>query len=1052
MKNEVSFDKVKNALNDYIKHLKTYSGGEEMRHRTAFENFLNAIKPKNITIIQEDRHSGLDIAGVPDFFVYENYGSPLRKLTGFIECKKPSYNIKKLLESDQVKKYALTCSNIILTNYEQFILLQNGKVWRGEEVLLAGKEAPPGDKTILDIKELFEDFCSCEYPYIKTKRDLISALASTSFYYAVALRQYVSNKANSDNAFYMRFNFLFAQFQSSINYHYELADFCDVYSQSLVYGLLLVRLDTGLILDEGSTDYINKIPLEYGLLYEFLGQAWDSRAFPTEIKTALFNICKRLNLIDIDSISEEFRRSSNGKDTIAVYLYEDFLQQYDKLRETENRKESGVYYTPREAAVFITRSVDYILKNTFKLQEGFLHPAVRTLDFACGTGTFLRSVFDIIIPDDSDELNKVLAKKKILSDIYGFEVLFTPYIISHTILMQYLKGKGIKLKEEERLGIYLTNTLDIGQHSISDAMPLLHRENRKSSEIKTKDAILAIIGNPPYFNGKSRADSAEIDVFLKDYKTDLHETRVNLDDMYIKFIRFAEWKIAEWNIRQDKSNRREGVIGIITNNSFLDGLTHRRMREHLYNTFDEVYVLNLHGNTRKGETDKNIFDVMIGVAIIFFVKYSEPAKTKRVYYFSTKDAGILTREEKLEFLNSKNISNVKWRRIYPAKTKNFWFVRKDLSLDEEYSGFWKLTDIFSLYGSGASSLRDRVCIAYNKKALQETLAFFTKHNETEIREKYKLTDSRDWKLSDAKQDIVKNNNDDEYIREILYRPFDVRWTFYSGANGGFFAVPQKRVNANMFKRNLALIFPRGAANKFSHCFISDTISEYCCGGAHSAKETNLAPLYTYENNKKTPNWTAPRFTNGHNDKKYFSDFLQTLEFKPAPEEVLAYIYAVLHSNIYRTKYIEFLKTDFPAIPFTKNKDIFYKYALLGQKLIGIHLLKEVPDDGSITANGKLEGNFAIIKIKRTPDKLLLETTPNGTITLDGITTEIYNFEIGSYKPIDKWLKYRIKDGVLLNIADLQHLRKMALAIKATIAVMKEIEALGEGLFINELHE
>jgi predicted helicase len=199
----------------------------------------------------------------------------------------------------------------------------------------------------------------------------------------------------------------------------------------------------------------------------------------------------------------------------------------------------------------------------------------------------------------------------------------------------------------------------------------MKKEHEKSTKIKNDENILAIIGNPPYFNGKSQSISPIIDGLLDDYKKGLNEKKINLNDLYIKFIKFAQHKIDHFN--KDKL----GVVGIITNNSFLDGITHRKMRQSLLESFDEIYVLNLHGNARKGESDKNIFDIMVGVSICFFVKLAKPQKTKEVFYFSSLENGLISRAQKLEFLANKTLSEISWTKLQPQKSKNFWFIKKE---------------------------------------------------------------------------------------------------------------------------------------------------------------------------------------------------------------------------------------------------------------------------------------------------------------------------------------------------------------------------------------
>ena len=1017
-------------VNTYLAYFVARPDGSEIEYRYCLEDLFSDMQlpfMDKTSIIQEDSKSGLEIDGMPDFFVWDDADKIFKSLIGFIECKKPAYNLDKLIESEQIKKYSKTCENIIITNYKRFILLQKGK--KQHDITLSHDT-----KTLLDFITLLQDFYSCTYPYIRTKKTLASSLAAQSFYYSVELRKYIANTKNSHQNFYIKFNGLFKEYEKSINYSYQLADFCDIYSQSLVYGLLLARLDTNENLDEKELNYIQKIPDDYKLLKEFLSQAYQNWDLPTEIKMALTNIGKNINLIDTEAIIKEFLKTNDGKQNVAVYLYEDFLAQYDKFRGTENRKEGGVYYTPQEATDFITRGVNYLLKTCFDLPDGYNSENVKILDFACGTGTFLHSIFDLMIPQKPDTLAKQAIKNKITKDIYGFELLFTPYIIAHTVLTRFLKEKGIEL-DNERLGIYLTNTLDISSHSISEFLPELKREYEKSQRIKDVEDILAIVGNPPYFNGKSNAKTDVIDYEIQKYKQGLNEKKINLDDLYIKFIRFAEWKIQK---------NGYGVVGIITNNSYLDGVTHRQMRKHLHKTFDEIYIVNLHGNSRKGEYDKNIFDIMVGVSIVFFVKHKKPLQKKTVKYFSTSENNLVKRQEKLDFLENSKFSKLKWKELHPQKDEYFWFVEKDISHKKEYERFWKVTEIFSNAGSGIKTDRDELVIDYSKneliKKMQTALNTDFYFLTPEFREKYRIKNSSGYAFVDR---IKKEVFDKKKIRITHYRPFDYRNIYYSI---GFTSRPAENLTKHFENENIGICFSRTTnGNIYRTIFVSKHPIDGGCLGDW----TYFAPLYIYnggngyaeidfDGHKRYANFT-PNFI-----KKY----IEKNNFKPTPEEILAYIYAVLHSKIYREKYVEFLKTDFPAVPLTKNKETFYKYAKLGQNLIDLHLLRRdalqcVSINDEISVNYNFSGDFVVEKISHDNNKLFLFTTDNKTVTIEGITPQTYNFEIGSYRPVEKWLKYRIKDKVPLTISDLNHLKNMILAIKNTILVMRKIEELGE---------
>ena len=1021
-------------VQDYLAYMAARPNGEEIEYRYCFEDLFKTLQlpfMNKTSIVQEDRRSGIEMEGMPDFFVWNDADKIYKSLVGFIECKKPSYNIEKLIESEQIKKYSKTCENIIITNYHRFILLQKGKPVHDVELT----NEPIAIQHFLN---LLQDFYDYNYPYINTKKTLVATLAAQSFYYSVALREFIDDKTNGTDNFYIKFNGLFSEYEKSINYHYELADFCDIYAQSLVYGLLLARLDKGEQLNEQKLNYLDNIPNEYSLLYEFLVQAYDSRYFPTEIKIALTNIGKNINLINTEAITIEFQKINNGKQNIAVYLYEDFLAQYDKFRGTEHRKEGGVYYTPSEATDFITRNVNDIIKTHFKLPKGYLSPDIKVLDFACGTGTFLHSIFELILPNNPDKLQKKFIKQKITQDIYGFELLFTPYIIAHTFLARYLKNKDITLENKERLGVYLTNTLDISNLTISDFLPDLQKEHEKAKLIKNKETILAIVGNPPYFNGKSYARKGVIDEELKKYKTGLNEKKTNLDDEYIKFIRFAEWKIEQ---------SKMGIVGIITNNSYLDGVTHRKMRKHLYETFDEIYIVNLHGNSRKKEPDKNIFDIMVGVSIIFLVKHKNPAKKKIVKYFSTLENNMIKRQEKLDFLANSKISDLQWTELHPEKDEYFWFVEKDFSQKKEYNKFWNVTDIFAHYNSGIQTKNDEFTIQYSKNKIETIIEDF-KENPFDIKSKYNLKD-RHWTTKSAYESLKAVSFNKKFIKQVQYRPFDNRYTFLH-EKAGFLARPRYETNKHFENENIGLCFTRQLlGDSWKHIFISKNAIDGCTVSLKSREWTYLAPLYIYNGG----NGYAEIDFDGHKryanfTQNFIKNYIEKINFKPNSEEILAYIYAVLHSTVYRKKYVEFLKTDFPAVPFTTNKEIFNQYAKLGQQLIDLHLLHEdalqcVSTDNEIRVNYDFDSDFIVEKISHDNNKLHLFTTDNKTVTFEGVTSQIYNFEIGSYKPIEKWLKYRIKDEVTLTFTDLLHLKNMIIALKNTILIMHEIEKLGE---------
>ncbi|GHT15766.1 hypothetical protein AGMMS49573_03160 [Endomicrobiia bacterium] len=328
------------------------------------------------------------------FFIYRKVS---KSLVGFVGCKKITADLKEIQQSEQIKKYSETIKNIIITNYRQFILLQEGKIKAQASLLennLEISEAPNSKQNLIN---LFMDFLSCDYPHIKTKKELVNALAKQSFYYSGELKRYMSNAGNESENFYRKFNELFKDFQVSMQYRYDIADFCGVYAQSLVYGLLLTRLTKSTEFDETKLDYLSEMPYEYRLLYEFLNMGCgESKYLPGIVVVALKNIAKNINLINIAEINHEFEKEGKGESGIAVYLYEDFLKEYDKLKGTEERKESGVY----------------LIKTKFNKSYGCLDKDVKVLDFACGTGTFINSVYELMLCKSQSPLERQSVKKR----------------------------------------------------------------------------------------------------------------------------------------------------------------------------------------------------------------------------------------------------------------------------------------------------------------------------------------------------------------------------------------------------------------------------------------------------------------------------------------------------------------------------------------------------------------------------------------------------------------------------------------------------------------
>ncbi|ECP6354127.1 N-6 DNA methylase, partial [Campylobacter coli] len=526
-------------------------------------------------------------------------------------------------------------------------------------------------------------------------------------------------------------------------------EFCDILAQAIVYGIFVSYIE--------NDDYdLEKIPIEnfisflpstFRTLSEFVYFAIPSFSLPQDIKYTLENIKKTLSLIDKIALCKILNQDL---ESVSIYLYEDFLKAYDDLRATQKRKEGGVFYTPKSIVDMIVSSLDELLKTKLNKNKGFNDQGVKVLDFATGTGSFLASVFEKIISKESEVFKNEAIKNKFLKDICGFELSFVPYIVARLKLGQILRKNGFVNFSDADFQIFLNNTLDLEKIANFDMfMPLenLDTEWKKARDVKHSQDLLVILGNPPY-NVKSKNKGEDILELLKIYKQGLNDKNIqSLNDDYIKFMRFAQWKLLEQN-KKDLFEEKKGLLGFITNNSFISGKTHRKMRESLYKSFDEIYILNLHGSDKDAKNDENVFDIKVGVCISLFVKYKdEPSNGAKVFYYSTGDNNIFSRKEKfalLDDIRQKGLNAIKWEEL-SLDEPYFWFIKREFK-NKEYENFWALASdkaedkksIFLNYSSGIQTEKDNIAIQLNKQSMENVLKDFKNLTKEENVKKYNL--------------------------------------------------------------------------------------------------------------------------------------------------------------------------------------------------------------------------------------------------------------------------------------------------------------------------
>lgn len=924
------------------------------------QNLLQAIKDnqdkQNKISIKQEPNNDKEGRGAPDFLITKDF------LTlGYIENKRVNANLDNIITSDQILKYTKLSPNIILTDYLRFILLslndkneiiicKEVKICSLDEIKSIVKNQSLLDTKTQELNELFSIFFS------KIPNPINSAL---DFANHLSLRTRILKDElllSSKNETLLS---LFNTFKETLYKELSYEEFRDSFAQTLTYSLFLAKLNNDTAKEIDLNNAKKFIPKSFPLIRSMSGFLDDSFENLENIKWLLEEIINIINHIDITSIIKELNKTgekdlfnrptilSTHKDPY-LHFYETFLASYDpKLREVR-----GVYYTPAPVVIFIINAIDEALKQDFNHKKGLseaLDKNITLLDFATGTGTFLLEAFRKALEPISK--NSVNYNPKVLIDKFcGFEFLIAPYTIAHLKISQSFKEEfNSPLNDDESLKIALTNTLysksiskeQNDQNTLFTLIDLT-KEFKKAQKIK-EEQILIITGNPPYsgassnkglyedeikisyglepskanlnneqkkwissyFKEKSKQNTSTFKAIYEKHKLENEKnSKVMLDD-YVKFIRFAQSKI---------DSQESGIFAFISNNSFLDNPTFRGMRYSLMQSFDKIYILNLHGDTRKkekapdGSKDDNVFDIMQGVSINIFIKQNSKAKNTNIYYHDLYGK----RKDKYEFLYENDLNSIKWT-LVKNNEPFYLFLPQNNDLLEEYNKGISVKDIFMLSSVGIASSKDAILISTNNKKLEQQVYNFY------------------------------NEFDKKYIKEIAYKPFDTQKIYYDIKK-----VERPRIDIMehfLGYENIGLIYDRGTNLKeISNLFISSKVIDKHLVGANSY----VSPLYLYPTTrskkfleKENPNFNEENFTSKiENFKESFRTFIDELyKEKFSPEDILGYIYAVLFHKIYREKYLDFLKIDFPKIPFTKDKNTFKNLSKLGLKLVNLHLLK-----------------------------------------------------------------------------------------------------------------
>jgi predicted helicase len=617
------------------------------------------------------------------------------------------------------------------------------------------------------------------------------------------------------------------------------------------------------------------------------------------------------------------------------------------------------------------------------------------------------------------------------------------YAMAHLKLDLLLKETGYKPTKDQRFRVYLTNSLE-EYHPDTGTLwaNWLSAEANEANRIKKETPVMCVIGNPPY-SVSSTNTGDWIKKLIADYKKDLNERKINLDDDYIKFIRYGQHFI-------DKNG--SGILAYISNTSFIDGITHRQMRKHLLQSFDKIFILDLHGNSKKqevcpdGSPDQNVFDIMQGVSINIFIKTGKKMKTEFGLVFHGDLWG--KREIKYDSLYKTIISSIKWQQLN-HNTPYWFYVPKDFDLELFYKKGFRVDELLITNSNGIETKCDSLAIHFDLKSLNTVIDDFRKEDVKFLKLKYKeKEDSSGWNFQKAKKSIL---SDVFYQQKIQYRPFDNRETIITKNSGGFIGRSRFEVMQHFLQSNIGLIIPRQTTQDYRHNFITNKIIEGNITASAKLFGTGCVfPLYLYpetsyqrndeQATERTPNLN-PEIVNQIAEKlklefvpEKINNSSLTINNYFAPIDILDYIYAVLHSPTYREKYKEFLKIDFPRVPYPKDKETFWQLVKLGGEIRQIHLLESPTVEKYITQY-PIDGSNVVEKPVFANGRVYI----NETQYFDHVPQITWDFYIGGYQPAQKWLKDR--KGRKLEFEDILHYQKIIVALSETDRLMKEIDGI-----------
>lgn len=1041
------------------KVMAVYKTGAATEHsyRSAIEGLINALNP-SVTALNEPKRVK---CGAPDFIIHRG-----EIVIGHAEAKDLGLNIRGMKDAnkEQQQRYLKALPNLIYTNCLDWDFYRNGQLFESVKIGDFVGGIKPRTEEYERLEHLLHEFIKQKPQTITSSRTLAEMMAGK----AGLIKDVLFRVLREDKDLRSDLGGQYKAFREHLIHDITPEDFADIYAETVAYGMFAARLHDNTLDTFNRQEALELLPKSN----PFLRNLFSYVAGPNlddSIRWIIDDLADVFQAANVAALMEDFGKLTGQRDPF-IHFYENFLAVYNPVK----RKARGVWYTPEPVVNFIVRAVDEVLRTEFGLAEGLADITkvtvdldtgqndakgkaithkrnvhrVQILDPATGTGTFLAEVIKQIAPKVKGVAEGMWSgyiERDLIPRLHGFELLMASYAMCHMKLDMMLDELGYKpSKTPPRLSVYLTNSLEEGDRDVRDLFMAqwLTREAKEANIIKRDMPIMCVLGNPPY-SGVSSNNGEWARNLIAPYKKEpggkvkLRERNPKwINDDYVKFIRFAEHMI---------SKTGEGVLGFITNHGYIDSPTFRGMRWHLMQSFDKLYVLDLHGNSKKkevapdGSNDVNVFDIMQGVAVLIGVKHrkkddvakklSAPAEVFHAELWGP-------RRQKYECLQQSGLNSLPWTKLDPDP-KYLMFYPINRKLLETYDTGFELAQFMPMNQIGLTTSRDHLAVDFSHNELIEKISVFVddKRSDADVRKAFfgkkpsengrEVGDTASWSMSSARRNLAAEDWH-SLIKMIDYRPFDRRSILYS--THMLERAREELIPELFYEDNFALSFNRkiDGSRPFSDCFVfSNPIQLHSL----SLKESNyFAPLYVREGIDQTRrvNFDAKLW------KKMRFKAKDAVHGEPDELAIFDYIYGVLHCPSYRSTFAEFLKIDFPHIPWPTSPAEFWDVAEKGGQLRRLHLMQpEAIGDTPYPFCG--DGNGAVIEPNFKDGRVWI----NATQYFADVPKAAWEAFVGGYQPAQKWLKDR-RDRIL-GFEDVRHYQCMVKVLAETGRVMHGIK-------------